>query len=320
MFDKQWFKNNQKWLLWMANSPLGEMVFRFKKMGHAIEKGKKIVKITPNSVCQLMKRTKRKVYLREQFFQRNEYAIRMFRVFYPVWFLMHCLDFAIDPIAPQFSFGFSTLTKNPNAQGDVGQNTFDGGGQTAASATYAGARGAATAAGNATATNDQVCGNRLVAGNYYVSFTEHLYDTSSLTASATISSANEQLFGTNLAFTNTDSDSVVLVSSNPASNTNYTDSDFPNRGATSFGSLAFASWSQTGYNTITLNASGIAAISLTSITKFAHRTLNDLNNTTPTGDNNICAYFADNGSNKPTLTVNYTFGVSGDPIFFGHDF
>lgn len=45
--------------------------------------------------------------------------------------------------------------------------------------------------------------------------------------------------------------------------------DFVNRGVTSFGSVTYANFSTAGYNSITLNASGIANISKTGISVFS---------------------------------------------------
>ena len=52
VFSKEWFEKYNKQLWWVANSLIGQLVFRFRKFGHYTEN--KIVKITPNSVIELI--------------------------------------------------------------------------------------------------------------------------------------------------------------------------------------------------------------------------------------------------------------------------
>lgn len=112
------------------------------------------------------------------------------------------------------------------------------------------------------------------------------WDTSSLTSSATISSAFERIVGTG-ATANPDSCVLNLVAHTTASNTSLVTGDWGNIDVTSFGSVSFAAFNTAGNNDITLNATGISAISLTSYTKIAMRFDRDINNTAPTADNHL---------------------------------
>lgn len=137
-----------------------------------------------------------------------------------------------------------------------------------------------------------------------------LFDTSALGAGVIISSAVLSLAGDGNAVTDTDTDTLHVVSATPASNTDLVSADFVEVGSTSFASKALASWVATAgtYNDFTLNASGIANISLTGISKFALRMATDLNNSTPTGLNDIrirASEIADTTSD-PKLVITYT--------------
>lgn len=75
--------------------------------------------------------------------------------------------------------------------------------------------------------------------------------------------------------------------------------------------LALSSVSTGAYNDISLNSSGIAAISKTGVTKLALVFEHDRANTEPAWVSNFSEWylnftFADNGSNKPELVITYT--------------
>jgi len=111
-----------------------------------------------------------------------------------------------------------------------------------------------------------------------------LFDTSAIDDGDAISSATFSLYVTSL--TNTLSgeasanSAMVLVSSAPASNTAIVAGDYDTQGSTSFGtSDTQDNLSTSAYNDITLNASGLANISKTGISKFATRSGWDFNDT-----------------------------------------
>jgi len=133
-----------------------------------------------------------------------------------------------------------------------------------------------------------------------------LFDTSPLGSNATISDATFSVYGTGIKY-NDGGDTIHLVSSNPASNTDLVGSDYNIAlwGSTSFGSKTVADYSVSAYNDMALNADGKNAISKTSITKFGLRHGADINNTAPTGINQCPMKFSDTAgtANDPKLLV-----------------
>lgn len=134
-----------------------------------------------------------------------------------------------------------------------------------------------------------------------------LFDTSSLSG-ATVSSATLKL---NVESKSTDLGDVDVhvVSANPASNTALAASDHSTVGSTSFGSVNTSVLTAGQTVEITLNASGIAAINTSGVTKFALRNAWDLNGvfdgTWVSGASTSPVFYdADNGVNPaPVLEV-----------------
>ena len=139
-----------------------------------------------------------------------------------------------------------------------------------------------------------------------------LFDTSSLTTAATISSATLSIYVTTI-FDNS-SDSIGIVTTTPASNTAIVTGDWGNVGSTlQASSVTYASLTASAYNSMSLNSTGLGNISKTSITKFGLRSVNDINNTLPSdvGTNIVSYSSADNTgtSQDPKLDVTYTTGT-----------
>lgn len=136
------------------------------------------------------------------------------------------------------------------------------------------------------------------------------FDTNSIPAGATINSATLTVTGTNKA-NGLGSPDLHVVGSAPASNTAIASGDYGNLSFTSFGSVSYAGFSTAGANVITLNASGLAAIVKAGITKLGLVLSWDQSGTFGGvwGSGLTSSFyinFADNGSAKPTLTVDYT--------------
>jgi hypothetical protein len=155
-------------------------------------------------------------------------------------------------------------------------------------------------------------------GNYYIVRTFFLFDTSSIPDGDTITSATfSWYFNSDTDGGNANDTNLALVSSDPASNTAIATGDYDATGSTSFGTMD--AWTTNGqYNDITLNASGLANISKTGISKFAIVNANDLSATAPNGLNQKRCYMADNtGTDKdPKLVVTYTAGATANSGFF----
>jgi hypothetical protein len=138
-----------------------------------------------------------------------------------------------------------------------------------------------------------------------------LFDTSSLTSAAIISGAVLSVYGGGLKTTGLGTPDLHVGSSTPASNTALVSADYSQRGTTSFGSISNASFSTSAYNDITLNASGIAAINKTGVSKFSLQLSWDINNSftgswASSAESEFSIVMSDTGSNKPKLVITYT--------------
>jgi len=313
VFSKEWFAKYNKQICWLANSFVGQFVFRFKKFGHYIEN--RIVKITPNSVCEFMGMKEGKIEVKEHFFGRNEYAIRLQNVFYPIWITFHIWDIITRPV-PQLNLGFDTLTVYPDA--DPETTSVDGfcvnkpGGTPTWSDV---ANGAGTGANTNAGFNNCIL---ISAGPDYWKEVVHgffLFDTSALTSEATISAAVLSLYGQNKAdsFTTPIAPNINIYTSNPASNTDLVAGDYDSAGSTAQcdTAITYSGYSTSSYNDFTLNSTGRGNVSKTGISKFSTRNANyDVADSAPTFEANkfsfLYTYFADNGSNKPKLVVTYS--------------
>ena len=336
IFSKDWFRKYQKVLLWFANTGIGRRVLCINGDKSSVGKNE-IVKIEPHAITWIkeVKISHSKNYKKIQiqpvysteFRTHNKFAKRIFYAFYPIWWLMHQWDISFaNNFRPAWNLGFDTLTVNPDGHEEV--SSVDGQvgniGQDAAWATViAGAGGYSvdnTAhlypfIARASNTNNQYA--QCMAGII-------LFNTSTLTGGANISAGVFSLHGdtryNNLNGEASANSALVLVASNPNSNTALTGTDFGTRGSTSFGvSVKQDSWNDAGYNDITLNANGLAAISKTGISKFATRGGWDFNATTtgltwtadgPQGFEVIAADTAGT-STDPKLVVTYTLPAGG---------
>jgi len=142
-----------------------------------------------------------------------------------------------------------------------------------------------------------------------------LFDTSPITDTDTISAGVLTFFAAATGVTDTDTSDIDVVASTPASNTAIAVGDFDQVGTTVFASKALSAWVDTDGtgNDFTLNASGIAAISKTSITKFGTRNSRDTDDSAPTGENDVSCYYASEaGTTKdPKLVVTHAAAASG---------
>lgn len=149
------------------------------------------------------------------------------------------------------------------------------------------------------------------------------FDTSPLTAGATISSAVLSLWGFDKA-SGIGTNSVDICGWTPSVNFNFANSDYGQFASTSFANVAYASFdtSDTVYTDFTLNASGISNVSKTGISAFGVRFNWDLNNNfTGSWVSNDETYIfwrsADTAgtTNDPKLVITYTTAVTTGNMF-----
>ena len=145
------------------------------------------------------------------------------------------------------------------------------------------------------------------------------FDTSALTAGATISAAvlSTATYGGKNA--GLGSPAIHITGATPAATNTLAASDFEQVQFTSFANVAYASWPGTDntYVDFTLDANGIANISKTNISKFAQILSWDQANSftgTWSGSANsyVSVYYSNNTgtSNDPKLVITYTAGTS----------
>lgn len=137
-----------------------------------------------------------------------------------------------------------------------------------------------------------------------------LFDTSSLTSAATISSGTFSIFITGTSNLDNDgTDDVNLITTTPASNTVLANGDYNQVGSTLQASaIDITSISISAYLDFPLNGTGLGNISKTGITKFGVREGHDLDNLPPIDTSRVTASTAEatGTSQDPKLVVVYT--------------
>lgn len=210
--------------------------------------------------------------------------------------------------------GNTTSTFYPDA--NVETTSVDGFVALAGQSSWSAARDAADgSAASDTATNDSVGYVRQGATTYACNRGFFLFDTSSIPDTDSISAATLSIYGLasdTIDAINDASSYINVVSSSPASNTALTTADFDQFGTTVFStSIDITSWSTTGYNDFALNASGIANITKTGVSKFCSREGHDIDNVDPGGSGGLFSsaggYYADQAgtTNDPKLVVTH---------------
>lgn len=148
-----------------------------------------------------------------------------------------------------------------------------------------------------------------------------LFDTSALGAGVTVTSAT--LTMTPIYLTDySDPQSVSICGSTPASSTAIVNADYDQLGTTKFASdVAIAALTVDTAHDFALNASGLAAISKTGVTKLGVRFKSDLENAEPTRTGSAAIqgifYSSNAGSHPPFLTVVTSAAAVGGNFFFG---
>ena len=325
VFSKEWFQKHQKKLLWLLNAPIIKIWFRWslRIRKYDISLKEKINQITPNSFSYGGKRiSKKKIQITTNFRTHDKYSKRLYFAFKPLWYLLHAFDWALmDRVEAltKLSFGFDTLTAYPNPSVEtVSVDGYCSNDQ----ATWAAARsGTASSSINDDITQGVFVQNRKVsASQWIVNRAFFLFDTSALTASASISAAT---FGVvphdGAGSTLTDTMTLRIVSSTPASNTAIVVEDFDQIGSVVFASMLASDYVGTGsaYNIFTLDANGRANISKTGISKFGAVGSMDIDNVEPTGNNQVLCRYADYAgtSTDPALVVTYTVVTASGNFF-----
>lgn len=320
-FDKIWFEEHQKGLIWLLNAPIIKYWFRWVLRIHKDCSFKeKICEIQPNSYKVYLGLFLTKKGLRHKFrldFRtHNKFSKRLYHAFYPLWLAFHIWDLFADKFTPQLSFGFSTLTVYPDA--DVESTSVDGTvTRSGVNESWASIRG-----GAGTAAAPSIDGSHIFLISCSASANQFdflrrsicLFDTSALGAGTSISNAVISIFGYAKTDDNSFAPNTNIFGSTPASNTDLVSSDFSQTQDVAFATaITYANWSTVAYNDFTLNATGLAAIAKTGISKFSVKNDNyDAANSAPVWSSGmgmaVNGWFADaiGTSTDPKLVITYT--------------
>lgn len=282
-FDKEWFKKHQSKLLWLLRFSLFRRILR-------IETDKPIIKIEPNSYTVFLEDNGETWKVQTDFRTHWKYSKRLYYAFKPLWYAFHVWDMIINPLVPQWNLGFDTLTKYPDP--DPETSTVDG----TVWQVYSPTLGVSWStlrsdSGNGFTDNASSEDAFLIIADAttntwrYIRRSIFLFDTSSLGSSVTVDSAVLSLKGNG---TKTDGLAITpncnIYSANPASNTALANSDYSTLGTTAYATaVAYSSLSTSAYTDFTFNATGIANVSKTGVSKFGARNGNyDADNVEPT--------------------------------------
>lgn len=316
LFDQAWFLRHQRALLATLNAPIigGELRAALAIRRHDVGAEWRMVGLLPHAYA--VRRADGSITA--DFRTHPKYAKRLYHEWLPLWRAMHAWDrFVAEPLIPAFDLGFNSLPFFPDA--GFGNTTVDGGviraGVSEAWATII--AGAGTGQLTTGDPESPFAINSAATTNQFSALQRAIltFDSSGLTAAATITAAVLSLFGTTksdgLAITPT----VDVYTSTPAANNALANADFSQvQGTSQTGSpITFAGWSTSGYNDFTFNATGQGNVSKTGISKFGTRNQNyDVAAVAPTWSisaaSQINANFADAAgtNNDPKLVVTFT--------------
>lgn len=136
------------------------------------------------------------------------------------------------------------------------------------------------------------------------------FDSSTIGGASVITSATLALYGNGTKQNDLGGDFDIHVTAfAPVADNALAATDWGTKGSVSFGSIAYADWNSAGWNTITLNASGLAAISKTGVTALMARFGDDVTGTFTgvwgSGLTSIINWQSADDAHPPVLTVNY---------------
>lgn len=241
----------------------------------------------------------------------------------PLGALLNCLEHTISVKKEKFGpeniiqnkVGSTTSTFYPDADpestsvdGDVFHSLGVGSGVSWASLVGAAGNGSSDSAtaGNVFIRSDTGSGNWRQMFRFVT-----LFDTSSIPDTDTISSATISYWG-NVVDADTFSLTLNVSEIGPASNTSLTSSDYATISSTKLATgVGWGSLTAGAYNDLSFNASGIAAISKTGVSKFVARNENDIDVSSPTWTSSAAQNFevrtADTTgtTNDPKLVVEH---------------
>ena len=305
-FNKEWFNKHQSKLLWLLRFRLFRYLLR-------IDCNETINRIEPNAYWFGAVYDGKKVTVKADFRTHDKYSKRLYHAFKPLWYAFHYWDKVANLFIPQWNLGFDTLTAYPDPSPET--TTVDGHvGYTGSGETYSQVRDAASGTNAVDSETTLDIMSRFNGSNYIIRRGFFLFDTSSLTASATISAATLSLSSNTGNNSNANSTSINIYATTPASNTALVSADYSQIGSTAQCDTSINISSLTsGYNDFVLNSTGLGNISKTGVSKFGGRIVErDVTSSAPTGTNYAAIYAAEQAgvTNDPKLVVTYLVQIN----------
>jgi hypothetical protein len=270
LFGKEWFTKHQRVLRWVADTHIGRRFFCID--GDRSGLGKyRLESIMPNYITW-----KNGTGLVYEFRTHNRFSRRLWYWLNPLWRIFHIWD---TVFYPNLNLGFDSYGPYyPDP--DPESTTVDGYiyHQEATGAAFTTIRAASGNHSNSGPSGGEGEAVSIRCYSYpYFSWifrSLFLFNTAALPDAAVISTATFSVCtttDTSNGFSYSDF-SICTVSSNPASNTALTPTDYTTLGTTEFSNkIGYSSCDTTAYQPFSLNTAGIAAISKTGITKFGLR-------------------------------------------------
>jgi len=296
MFDIDFFNEHQSKLLWLLNKPIVSKWFRYVlriNSDRSDIKTRQIDKIEPNAIFW----SDGDLTVGE-FRTHDKFSKRLYHAFKYIWWLMHFWDWLVaDRFIPQLSFGFATLTTYPDA-GNPGTTTHD---VDLWRYVAAGDTWNSFATGNGNGGDQTSTSQSAVYIKSHTTtnlFTENdraqlLFDTSSITSNGQTFSAVLSIWRSSTFDGGNWAPNMALYSSNPSSNTAFTNSDYENMGSTLLSDdiKELSTLEPVARHYYILNSNGITAVNISGITKLALRNQNyDVANVQPTWISNKFCY------------------------------
>lgn len=284
-FDNQWFKKNQRPLLAFVNTILGRWFFALANVD--VPRSAKIMEVGPGHISYDWKIVVGEGGLRLQkktaFFSAPRLQNRLSYV-YACAKRFIGTGLAWKLAQPHAALGFlplvalttSTFYPDPDAESTSvdGYVRQDYGAAAGVAWTTIVNKSAGNTA-NSTAGDDSVIEIQAdITSNTWRKLVRafYLFDTAALPDGDTIDSATLSIKGSGKFDATGITPNVNIYASTPASNTDLVTDDFDQVGSTAFATaITYANWSTSAYNDFALNASGLAAITKTGVSKFSAR-------------------------------------------------
>lgn len=339
---QEWFDRNQAPLLFLANTRAGRRMLRIE---NDVPKGRSIVRVRPNgfdcldehhptflhALWSMQPRSRRgkPVQIISDFRCRPKIANRLARSWVPNvlgWnqYVGEVWDQVGSPFRVQSAFAATlTVYPDPNPEtvsvdGHVYQSEAGG----VSWATIIAAAGSVAVDGGTPTTTTYIDSHTTSNTWNYLTRSICLFDTSAIGTDNNVDSAILSLYGVAKVDGLSITPNVNIYSSAPATNTAVVAGDYDSLGSTEYStSMSYASWTLSAYNDFTLNASGIAAVSKTSITKLGVRNANyDVAAIQPTWGSGLTSYLTNESAESagttadPKLVVTYSAASTFKPI------